>query len=74
VQEHADAIDILYLKDRRRDYSSVPFGEGDTPIREIVRLIRQRRNPIRCYLDCDYASADRTEDIRRTLDFIRRSA
>jgi len=71
VQEHAAAIALLYLKDRRRDYTSVPFGEGDTPLREILRLIRDRNYPIRCYIDCEYQSVDRPGDIKRSLDFMK---
>jgi sugar phosphate isomerase/epimerase len=71
VREHADTIGLIYLKDRRRDYTSVPFGEGDTPIREIVRLIRDKNYPIRCYVDCDYPTEDRAGDIRRSLEFIK---
>jgi sugar phosphate isomerase/epimerase len=71
VREHWEKIALLYIKDRRRDYTSVPFGEGDTPIRDILRLIRDKSYPIRCYLDCEYPTADRAGDIARSLEFIR---
>ena len=70
VREHADKIDFLYLKDRRWDYTSVPFGEGDTPIREVVQLIRERQYPIRCYVDCEYPSSDRAQDIRQSIEYL----
>jgi len=71
VQEHGDKISLLYIKDRRRDNTSVPFGEGDTPIREVLRVIRDRRYPIRCYIDCDYQSDDRAGDVEKSLAFLR---
>jgi sugar phosphate isomerase/epimerase len=69
VAEHHDRIALLYLKDRRKDRLSVPWGEGDTPLREILRLIRDRKYPIRCYLDCDYKTAGRPADVKRSFEF-----
>ncbi len=69
VAEHHDRIALIYLKDRRKDRLSVPWGEGDTPLREILRLIRDRKYPIRCYVDCDYKTADRPADVKRSFEF-----
>jgi hypothetical protein len=69
VAEHHDRIALLYLKDRRKDRLSVPWGEGDTPLREILRLIRDRKYPIRCYLDCDYKTADRPADVKASFAY-----
>lgn len=69
VKRNHDRITVLYLKDRRKDRLSVPFGEGDTPIAEILRLIRDGKYPIRCYLDCDYKTANRTADVKRSFEF-----
>jgi len=69
VQDHHDRIALLYLKDRKKDRTSVPWGEGDTPIKEIVRLIADKKYPIRCYLDCDFRSTDRPADVKRSFEF-----
>jgi hypothetical protein len=69
VEDHHDRIALLYLKDRRKDRMSVPWGEGDTPIREILRLIRDKQYPIRCYIDCDYKTADRPADVKRSFEY-----
>jgi sugar phosphate isomerase/epimerase len=70
VEDHHDRIAMLYLKDRRRkDRLSVPWGEGDTPLREILRLIRDRKYPIRCYIDCDYKTGNRPADVQRSFEY-----
>ncbi len=69
VEKHHDRIALLYLKDRRKDRLSVPWGEGDTPVREILRMIRDRKYPIRCYIDCDYKTTDRAADVRHSFEF-----
>jgi len=69
VEAHHDRITLIYLKDRKKDRMSVPWGEGDTPVREILRLIRDRKYPIRCYLDCDYKTADRPADVKASFAY-----
>jgi hypothetical protein len=69
VEAHHDRIALLYLKDRRKDRLSVPWGEGDTPIKDILRLIGDRKYPIRCYIDCDYKTANRPADIKRSFEY-----
>jgi sugar phosphate isomerase/epimerase len=69
VEAHHDRIALLYLKDRRKDRVSVPWGEGDTPVKEVVRLIREKKYPIRCYIDCDYKTANRPADVKRSFDY-----
>jgi sugar phosphate isomerase/epimerase len=48
---------------------SVPWGEGDTPIKEILRLVRDSKYPIRCYIDCDYKTTDRPADVKRSFGY-----
>jgi sugar phosphate isomerase/epimerase len=69
VKERLDRIAVIYLKDRRKDRLSVPWGEGDTPVKEILRLIRDSKYPIRCYIDCDYKTSDRPADVKRSFEY-----
>jgi sugar phosphate isomerase/epimerase len=62
----------LNLKDRTKAGVSMPWGEGDSKIKEILRLVRDGKYPIRCYIDCDYATAEggsRVADVKRCFDF-----
>ena len=69
VEDHHDRIALLYIKDRRKDKLSVPFGEGDTPVKEVLRLVRDKKYPIRCYVDCDYRTSDRPADVKRSFEY-----
>jgi hypothetical protein len=73
VRQHVKQLHLIYLKDRRKDRVSVPWGQGDTPLAEILRFVRDGRHPVRCYIDCDYTSDDRPADIRRSWEFIQSS-
>ena len=44
IDEHHARTTHLHLKDRQKnDGANKPFGEGDTPITDALRLIRDRR-------------------------------
>jgi sugar phosphate isomerase/epimerase len=73
VEAHLDRIALIYLKDRRKDRTSVPWGQGDTPVAEILRLIRDRQPSIRCYIDCDYKTTDRPADVKRSFEFAKKA-
>jgi sugar phosphate isomerase/epimerase len=71
VADHLDRIALLYIKDRRKTGESVLFGEGDAPIRQVLRLLRDRKYPIPCYLDCDYRTSNRAADVKRSFEYVK---
>ena len=57
IRKHHDRIVNIHVRDRERNNGpNRPFGQGHTPIREVLRLIRDERYPIRCYLEYEYGS------------------
>jgi sugar phosphate isomerase/epimerase len=73
VEAHLDRMSLIYLKDRRKDRLSVPWGEGDTPVAEVLRLVRDRQAAVRCYIDCDYKTSDRPADVKRSFEFAKKA-
>jgi len=63
LRSHHAAIELLLLKDRRRNHSDpVPWGQGDAPIREALQLVEREAWPIRAYVDYDYTSRNSAID------------
>ena len=57
INKHHDRIVNIHVRDRKRDNGpNRPFGQGDTPIREVLRLIRDNRYAVRAYLEYEYGS------------------
>ncbi len=60
----------IHIRDcKRNNGPSRPFGQGDTPIKEVLRLIRDNQYPIRCYLEDQYGSFRfSVEEVKRCLE------
>jgi sugar phosphate isomerase/epimerase len=70
VREHPEPIAIIYVKDRKKDRTSVPFGEGDTPVKQVLQLIRDKQYPIRAYIDCDYRTdGSRADAVKKSFEY-----
>lgn len=75
IRKHHDRIVNIHVRDRERNNGpNRPFGQGHTPIREVLRLIRDERYPIRCYLEYEYGSFRfPLEEVKRCLEFCRQA-
>ena len=55
IREHHANITNLHLKDRKKNQGdNTPWGQGDTPIREVLQLLKRERWPIRAYIEYEY--------------------
>ena len=53
---------------------NVPFGKGDTPIREVLQLIRDNKWPIQATIEFEYPipeGSDRMAELRKCVDYCR---
>lgn len=75
IQEHHERVTHVHVKDRKRNNGpNTPFGEGDTPIAEVLRLIRDNRWNIQATIEFEYkvpAGSDRMTEIARAIQYCR---
>jgi sugar phosphate isomerase/epimerase len=72
IQDTHSRVFSLNMKDKTKAGVSMPWGQGDSQIKEILQLVRDKKYPIRCYIDCDYATAEgstRVADVKRCFEF-----
>jgi sugar phosphate isomerase/epimerase len=75
LEKHHDRITHLHVKDKTLQDKNVPFGEGDTPIKEALQLIRDRRWNIQATIEFEYpvpAGSDRMTELAKCVDYCRR--
>lgn len=55
IQKNHGKIVLLHLKDREKNQGpNVPWGEGDTPIKQVLLLLKQNRYPIPAFIEYEY--------------------
>jgi sugar phosphate isomerase/epimerase len=74
LKKHHDRIVTLHIKDRKKDQGdTTPFGEGDAPIREVLRLLKQNKWPIPANIEYEYKGGDSVEEVRRCLEYCKKA-
>jgi len=74
LNDHHERIVSLHLKDRKRDQGDhVPMGTGDAPIVPVLKLVRDHGWPIPINLEYEYNGGDAVEEVRKMLDYCRRT-
>ena len=73
-REHHRRIYSLHVKDRDKDAmrTYTPFGEGATPIAEVLRLARQLRFRYAANIEYELDEKDPTEGVRRSFEYVKR--
>ncbi|WP_168222251.1 sugar phosphate isomerase/epimerase family protein [Aquisphaera giovannonii] len=54
IEKYHDKIISLHLKDRNAAGGNLPWGEGETPIREVLQLVKKERWPIYADIELEY--------------------
>jgi len=75
IKKHHARIPHIHLKDRKKNNgANLAFGEGDTPIVEVLRLIRDQRWKIQGTIELEYkvpAGSTRLQEIARSIKYCR---
>ena len=75
LERHHDRMSSVHLGDRRRNNGrSAPFGEGDAPIIEVLRMIRDNEWPIVAQLEFEHGTLrPQVEEVQLMLDYCKRA-
>jgi len=73
IEKHHDRITHVHVKDRKfNNGPNVPFGQGDTPIKETLRLLRDKKWPIQATIEFEYPvpeGSDRMAEMTKCIEF-----
>jgi sugar phosphate isomerase/epimerase len=85
IRQHHDRITNIHLKDRKRnvpgDKQSIgqnnwPWGQGDTPIKPVLQLLKKERYDIPANIEYEYgmrATGDTITEVARCFDFAKKA-
>lgn len=67
-------IVTLHIKDRKRDQGdNVPFGEGDTPIKAVLKLLQKNKWKIPANIEYEYKGADTLAEMKKCYNYCRQA-
>jgi sugar phosphate isomerase/epimerase len=71
IKEHHARITNLHLKDRKKDHGpNTPWGQGDTPIKEVLQLLKKEKYPFPGNIEYEYqGEADVITEMKKCLAF-----
>jgi len=75
ITKHHDRISHVHIKDRKKNGGpAMPFGEGETPVKEVLQLLRDNKWPIQATIEFEYKvpqGSTRMAELARSIKFCR---
>ena len=72
-QHHADIL-TLHIKDRKKNHgANLPFGEGETPIKEVLQVLKTKHYPIPAMIEYEYGTQglDTVAEVKKSFEYMK---
>jgi sugar phosphate isomerase/epimerase len=70
LQEHHARIVDLHIKDRKKNHGEgTPFGEGDTPIKQVLLLLKEKKWKIPANIEYEYKGQDAVVEVKKCVQY-----
>jgi sugar phosphate isomerase/epimerase len=73
IKQYHDRISHLHVKDRKLNNGpNVPFGQGDTPVKEVLQLMRDNKWKFMAAIEFEYPvpeGSDRMAELARSIEY-----
>jgi sugar phosphate isomerase/epimerase len=75
IGENHDNITHLHMKDRKKNQGpNTPWGEGETPIKPVLALLKEKKYPIRAFVEYEYrGSGTPVEEVKKCMAYMRQA-
>jgi sugar phosphate isomerase/epimerase len=75
IRKYAGRITHIHVKDRKMNNGpNTPFGEGETPIKEVLQLMKREKYPFQATIEFEYKvpeGSDVLHEIAKCVDYCR---
>jgi sugar phosphate isomerase/epimerase len=72
IQAHHERIAVLHIKDRKKNHgANMPLGEGETPIKAVLQLLKKNKYPIPANIEYEYGKPglDTIIEVRKCFEY-----
>ena len=77
IKEHHARITNLHVKDRKKDHGpNTIWGEGDTPIKAVLQLMKKEKYPFPANIELEYAipeGSDRVAEVKKCFAYCKQA-
>jgi sugar phosphate isomerase/epimerase len=75
IRDNHEHITHLHIKDRKKNQGpNVPWGEGDTPIKPVLALLREKKYPIRAFIEYEHrGTGTSVEEVKKCMAYMRQA-
>jgi sugar phosphate isomerase/epimerase len=76
IEKYHVKIISLHLKDRNAAGANLPWGEGQTPIKEVLQLLKQEKWPIYADIELEYKvppDSTAVAEVAKCLEFCQKA-
>jgi len=71
LNEHHDRIATLHIKDRNKAHANLPFGEGETPIKQVLQALKKNKWRIPANIEYEYKGQDPVAEVKRCYQYMK---
>ena len=72
VKDNYQHLLDVHLKDCRFQGASVPFGTGDSHMKEVLQFLRDKKSQARANIDCDYpGTGTSVDEVKKCYDYVK---
>ena len=71
LEKYHDRIVSLHLKDRTADGGNVPWGQGQTPIKEVLQLMRKEKWTFPAEIELEYKIPEDSDAVKEVAKCVR---
>jgi sugar phosphate isomerase/epimerase len=71
IKQHHDRIVVLHIKDRTKAHGNLPFGQGETPIKQVLLLLKTSKWKIPANIEYEYKGTDAVEEVKKCYQFMK---
>ena len=75
ITKNHEKIVLLHLKDRKKDDGpNTVWGEGDTPIKPVLQLLKEKKWPLPAFIEYEYkGTGSSTEEVKKCFDYCKQA-